>query len=129
MNTARLYVLAEKYDVEALRLDICGDLFNFVHLRVVFGEFLKPLCFAVVDYVYANTNRQSLIRKLIADWFTWFPQASWQGEGESTDWLYNVPEFAVDLALALDAPADKTKMGCIFEWDKSRYLGKLLKQE
>lgn len=100
MRNARLFQFAEQWDVEALQASICGDIFNIA------GDWDKELpSFVVLEFIYANTHRKATIRIIIADWFACTDTGRWQAKGEgsdgaSTDWLYNIPEFGVDLALA-----------------------------
>ncbi len=124
MQDFRLFILAEKYDVRSLQASICEDLFD-----IATGYQNKVPSFAMLEFVYANTHRKAMIRKFIADWFASTDMSNWQDKEKptdmiSTDWLYQIPEFSVDLALALCNPYGRTG----FNSGKSSYMQSLRKK-
>ena len=126
----RLFVFAERYDIEGLRLDICEDLFKFVCEHWTQASHLCVPFSGVVHYVYSNIDRRALLGRAIADWFAWASNTAWQARSESTDWLLEVPEFTVDLALSLDDIACNVDYDehCIYYAEEPRYLAKLQRQ-
>lgn len=126
MQTARVFVLAGKFDVESLKFDICLDLFDFVSNNSDEDDKLEPPSLPVVQFICANTNHKAPIRILLADWFTQTGLGLWPTEdGSPTDWLYSLPEFGVDLALALEHKMRGRRGQIVFEWNKSKYLERL----
>ena len=123
IQSVRLFLLAEKYSVDALKLDICKDLF-YVMSKLEEGTAVKPPSFAVLDYTYALTKRKSPLRMLMADWFASWEPTDWQPEGQSTDWLYNIPDFGADLALSLQFQFDM-KRKAAFDMTAPEYLQRL----
>lgn len=129
MQTARLFVFADKYDLEALRLGICEKIFDLAA-----NKENKVPSFAVLEYVYSNTQRKAIIRQIIADWFAWTDIRRWHPSGDeseaySTSWLYNIPEFGVDLALALYNPSCDTTAPTPFDGSKLEYIQKFQKKK
>lgn len=54
MTAARLFVLADKYDIGSLRVSTCDGLFDLSKYTRQKGAGLVPLS-GVVEYIYANT--------------------------------------------------------------------------
>ncbi|KAL6716044.1 hypothetical protein ACLMJK_007006 [Lecanora helva] len=109
MRCAQLFVLADKYDVESLKANICGNLFSLAkrqphgnYVRHHGIEVLLPSS-EVIAYIYDHTNRGSPLRKTVADWYAWASQPYEFDErfGSHFEWLYDIPDFGVDVALML----------------------------
>lgn len=126
MNAARLFVLADQYDIGSLRVSTCNGLFDLSSCTSQRDAGLMPLP-GVVDYIYTKTQRKAIIRMIIADWFAWVNKFLWQQDGESTDWLYTIPVFGVDLALALHEVVE-TPYDNPFDGTKSQYIQELQKK-
>lgn len=124
MKAAHLFVFADKYDIGSLRISICDDLFDLSSYTTQKDADLVPSS-GLVDYVYANTQRKAIIRVIIADWFAWIKQDSWQPDGETADWIYTIPDLGVDLAFALYELSETSTMDNPFEGNKAEYMQKL----
>ena len=100
VQAAQLFVLAEKYGVETVMLNIGMKLHAYSEgrSRVVRGytrERLPPERRAV-EIAYKHTYRDSILRKVYVDWYSVCPEREVRG---LRDWLLTVPEFAVDLCV------------------------------
>lgn len=63
VSTAKLYVLADKYDIKKLRNDICQAFYNYVPLDKTDGPPKE-----VTDIVYKQTRPNCKMRRILADW-------------------------------------------------------------
>lgn len=128
MEDVRLFILGGKYMVEALQRTICEEL---VDKAASLNHRVPSL--AVLDFIYANTRCNVILRKIVADWFATKDKSEWRVDGKtpdtmSTDWLYDLPEFVVDVVLALDATMEPVRNRYIpFQRAKSQYLQSLYK--
>ena len=124
MQIAHLYFLADKYDVVFLQRKILEAFFAQVRSqRELFPD--KE----TIAYIYANTNRRAPIRKLICDWFAWASKGYWQSNETNyrgLEWMYEIPDFGVELAQAFGSRDWGLSMGNPFEeWDVKRYMRKI----
>lgn len=95
-----VYVLADKYDIPALKNHIIQILFDAVkHGSDKKLHGLRLPLLEDVQYIYANTARGSTLRKFVIACFTWFVQFEWYLTAPVSDWLGNNPEIAADLAI------------------------------
>lgn len=95
MEPAKLYALAEKYEVATLKECL---------IKGFFAAGQKNECQptgTVVGYVYANTAPADSLKVLLADWWTWKIGYTTFPTSDSLDWLNETPEFAVDLVLGM----------------------------
>ena len=105
MNSARLYVLAEKYDVREVQFAICQKLFTMASARYANDE-LRSSSKEAIEFIYDNTGRRAPIRKVLVDCYAFArPWSSYVGHNDDeiyslNEWLPRVPDFAADLALA-----------------------------
>lgn len=60
-----------------------------------------PPSMEVVGYVYDNTSPGAPIRRLLVDWYAWNVRNFWFKTVEAQELLREIPEFAVDLLLAV----------------------------
>ena len=102
VESVRLYVLAEKYDVVELRNVICKALY---HGRKSQG--LGPSKDAI-ELAYDNLPQESPLRRMLVDWYAWHVAAKWFVDRDNQKWLTELPEFAGDLAVALSKKACKS---------------------
>lgn len=91
MELLRLAVLADKYDVPKLKLQVCMDLYS--HLLAKRGYKCEDIM-----YTYANTPAKSGIRRMLVDWTVWHMDLNWFERKDIRDWLPTAAEFAADLA-------------------------------
>ena len=95
MQPAKLYALADKYEVICLKECLIKGFFAAAQQ----GQ--EQPTGSVVGYIYANTAHADSLKLLLADWWNWkigyyiFPTS------DSLDWLNETPEFAVDLVLGM----------------------------
>ena len=94
MRLAEVYAVAEKYEITGLE----NSLINLVFRLKKASPRSKPPTFTVLNYVYDITPSNSPLRKLLVAWYTWHVDAMWYGTEDSFKTLYDIPEFAVELA-------------------------------
>ena len=98
VQAAQLFVLAEKYGVETVMLNI-GIMLHahgkgrWREVSHYYKEQLPPERRAV-EIAYKYTYRDSILRKVFVDWYSACPVREIRG---LRDWLPTVPEFASDL--------------------------------
>ena len=100
VQAAQLFVLAEKYGVETVMLNIGMELHAYSEgrsrvRRDYIWERLPPERRAV-EIAYKYTYRDSILRKVYLDWYSVCPVGDVRG---LRDWLFTVPEFAVNLCV------------------------------
>ena len=96
MQLAMLYVIAEKYGVTELKNDIIDKVFE-IRLKANPPPY-KP----VIKYLYSNTTAGLAFRALLAAWYVTDIDLNWYMEKDDPRrTLEDVPEFAIDLAIAL----------------------------
>ena len=126
MQSLRLYVLADKYDIVKVKNKICED----VQLWLVYQRSLSATgkqCSArppksAVKFVYENTTSKTPMRRLLVDWFVWGVDLAWFNNEENRSWLLSVPEFAVDVCAVLSKDSDKKAKARPFMKKRSVYL-------
>ena len=95
MEPARIYALAEKYEVIHLKECIIKGFFAAAQRRQD-----QPTG-SVVGYIYANTTNADSLRLLLADWWNWKIGYNTFPTSDALDWLNETPDFAVDLVLGM----------------------------
>ena len=93
---AKLYVLAEKYNVDMLKNRVI-DIFFEGHSAC---QGCKPME-TTINYFYINSIRKSPFRRLLADWHAWHVPMKEYGDEDPADFLLGTPDFAIDVALAM----------------------------
>lgn len=111
---AKLNTLADKYNLIGLSNDIVDQLY-IIHSKDV------PPQLPVVTYVYENTTKNSAFRKLLIAWYSWEIDMNWYQDANARESLLEVPEFAVDLAIAFGTKAELPAQKNPFLCDKSMY--------
>lgn len=96
MQLAKLYVFADKYDVEKLKHHVIDCFLE--GSKICHGH--GPIE-GLVPYLYSNSMQTSPLRRSLADWHVWHVPMKDYGEEGPADFLLETPEFAADLALAL----------------------------
>ena len=100
VQAAQLFVLAEKYGVETVMLNIGMKLHAYSEGRSrVVGSYIReriPPEHRAVEIAYKSTYRDSILRKVYLDWYS---VCSVREVRSLRDWLLTVPEFAVDLCV------------------------------
>ncbi len=99
-KTLRLYVLAEKYDVAALRMETCQRLYSVPPN----ADPMAPPIDAVV-HVFENTTEKSPMRELLADWYAWHVEPSWFLTEASREMFRQYPELAEQVIVAFSKAA------------------------
>ncbi len=97
VQAAQLFVLAEKYGVETVMLNIGIKLHAYSGGRGQRGEYAKerlPPERRAVEIAYKYTYRDSILRTVFVDWYSACPVREVRS---LRDWLPTVPEFASDL--------------------------------
>ena len=87
-------LLADKYEIPGLTRCILVDLESYdrnVH---------PPPLPDVVKLVYDNTSQQSVLRRLVADWYAWFIDLKWFNTPGAREHLCSNPDFPVDVITA-----------------------------
>ena len=99
LKLARLYVTADKYCVNELRNEVIDQ---FYRLQNGLGPRTIPNY--VVDYVYANTNARSQLRRLLVANWTWHRRIAWYLEPGTEEILSRrSPDFATDIIISMAA--------------------------
>ncbi|KAL8919166.1 MAG: hypothetical protein Q9208_006926 [Pyrenodesmia sp. 3 TL-2023] len=94
-----VYLLADKYDIPALKNHIIQILFN----AVKYGgdkklHVLRIPSLEDVQYIYANTARGSTLQRFVIECMTWFVPFEMYLTEFVVNWLDRNPEIAADLA-------------------------------
>ena len=96
---ARLYALADKYDIVTLRNDIVEEFFAlFSAPKAVYSQ--NP-SLELVEYVYTNSSKRCALRDLLAAEFCWKVSHSRFSRVGVKDWLEGLPALAADIVLAM----------------------------
>ncbi len=82
MELAKLYVLADKYNVSRLKKEIIDQLFEIHEASDC------PPSLDVVTYVYENYTANSSFRKLLVRWAVWHIGSSWFGKASTPGYLW-----------------------------------------
>ena len=98
---ARLYTLADKFDVRLLKESIIDELF-----AIGSKPELWPPQPDVVTYIYENTTEQSPLRELMVGWYVWHIDQDWYTLSGSRAFLADTPMFAADVAIAMSRKAE-----------------------
>lgn len=93
MQLAKLYVFADKYNVNRLHNQIIDKLFE---MKAKDGS---PPQLPLVMFVYQNTTEGASFRKLIVGYYVFHVDMDWYLEDHSKK-LIAMPEFSADLAFA-----------------------------
>ena len=94
MRLAEVYAAAEKYEIMGLKNALVDLVF---HLKKADPK-PKPPASAVLTYVYSTTPTNSPLRRLLVAWYTWHVDVTWYDTEDSLTTLYEIPEFAAELA-------------------------------
>ena len=111
---AKLNTLADKYNIIGLKNDIVDQLYIMQSKDV-------PPQPRLAAYVYKNTTENSSFRKLLVAWWGWQINTEWYQDASTREWLLEVPEFAVDLAIAFGTKANLPASKNTFLCDRSTY--------
>ena len=94
----KLYSLADKYDVAALKNHIVEERFHASRKpRSGPSRVLPP---DMIEYVYSNLPKNCAFRELIVAWYVWRIDLTWY-EGFGKHLFSNIPAFALNIALGL----------------------------
>ncbi len=115
MELAKLYVLADKYDVSRLKNGIIDQLFELHEASC------RPPSHHVVTYVYNNSTMKSSFRKLLVGWAAWHIDFGWFSKESTPECLLEVPEYAADLAIALGKRLHRPALQSPFTKGRSFY--------
>ncbi|KAL8781085.1 MAG: hypothetical protein Q9213_006167 [Squamulea squamosa] len=99
-----LYVLADKYDIVSLKNHVMDICFAFARKRgMTTGE--KSLAAAprleTIQYVYNNTVPGLPMRRFMVAYYVWVIRPEWYRQENASAQLRAIPDFAVDVAIAL----------------------------
>lgn len=111
---AKLNTLADKYNIIGLSNNIIDQLY------ILRSKRCSPRL-DVAGYVYDNTTESSSFRKLLIAWYVWEIDMKWYQDAEVREWLLDVPELAVDLAIAFGIKASDPLQKKPFSNNKSTY--------
>lgn len=111
---AKLNTLADKYNIIELSNDIIDQLY-ILHSKK-FGPQLD-----IATYVYDNTTENSAFRKLIIAWYAWEIDMKWYQNDSVRKSLLEIPQMAVDIAIAFGIKASDPAKKSPFKYDKSKY--------
>jgi hypothetical protein len=96
LQLARLYVLADKLQVRALKDEIIR-----VSFRVCGSADVTPPSMSVVAYVFENTMENSAFRRLIVANFVWEIDRKWYNRAKVAAEIAEVPSFGAELAICM----------------------------
>ena len=120
VQAAQLFVLAEKYGVEAVMLSIGIKLHAYgndkKHVVNYAYEPIPPERRAV-EIAYQYTHRDSILRRVFADWYS---SCTMSEDASLRDWLPTVPEYASDLLVT------KSRKQEYFKRTEQEYLRRLM---
>ena len=130
-QAARLFVLADKYDAEMIKISIYRDFFR--NARSSIRNDSAPLPNKdVVSFIYTHTDRRAPFRRILTDWFVWSEKSNWGFKNASMprmDWMYDVPDLGVDLAMVLGSRGwERYDKGPFVVCTEDEYLGKILRK-
>ncbi len=115
----RLYVVAEKYDIPALKKCICDQM-----IRLAKTKISRSPGWDSIAYAYEYLSATSSLLKLLVDWHAWemcLGSAVMKTEKKE---LAKNPDFAADLVYAMAETARNRRVTHIFSWDLSEYYEK-----
>lgn len=98
LQSAYLYVAADKYNIPELKDDIIDRMCCIQHERGI-----TPPQKTVIDYIYENTTRKSQFRRLLVAWYVWRIKLEWFSGEHMSSFLAERQEFAADLAITMAA--------------------------
>ena len=120
VQAAQLFALAEKYDVEAVMLNICVKLHahgrNYKTGYINYVQRFDPPDRRAVEIAYKYTHRDSILRMVFVDWYS---MCNVRKDKGVRDWLPTVPEFASDLVVTT------SREQMCFDKDAMSYLVRL----
>lgn len=93
MQSVRLLVFADRYDIPKLRIYILETLLAHIHTNDSYSPSGE-----VIKYCYRNTVPGSGIRKLLVDWFIWDADPGWYKRNQA--WYLSFPSFTMDVLIA-----------------------------
>ena len=93
MQTMKLYVFADKYDISSLRSLIVEKLFAVDKSGGV-------LSLKAVAYLYEYTSPNASMRKLVADWYAGSYISSWYQGDRIREWFRQHPDIVTDIAIS-----------------------------
>lgn len=111
---AKLNTLADKYNIIGLSNTIIDQLY-ILHSK----NFVPQL--EIAAYVYDNTTENSAFRKLFIAWYAWEIDMKWYQNDSARKSLLEIPEMAVDIAIAFGIKASDPAKKTPFRYDKSKY--------
>lgn len=91
MQTMKLYVFADKYDISSLRSLIVEKMFAVDKKGV--------LTLDAVAYLYENTSPNASMRRLLADWYACSYPSPWYQSDPIRKWFREHPEIMMDVML------------------------------
>ena len=94
LRLAKVYAAAEKYGIIELKNTLIDLLFRMT--RAIPRP--KPPTYTVLRYVYNTTPTSSPLRSLLVAWYTWHIDATWYETNDILGTLYEIPDFAAELA-------------------------------
>jgi len=115
-NLIRLYVIAEKYDIPALKKCICDRM-----IRCAKDKGSKPPGWDSIAYAYEYLPATSSLLKLLVDWHAWDMCLGLAVIETEKKELAENPKFAVDLVYATLKTARYRSHKGLFFWDTSEY--------
>ena len=96
---ARLYALADKYDIVTLRNDIVDNFFTISNTPKAVHKQRPGL--ELINYIYTNSSKRCALRDLLAAACCWRAPYSWYGTFAARDHLDSIPGLAVDIVIAM----------------------------
>ena len=120
MQSLRVYVLADKYDIVKVKNKICEDVYLLLFYPPDLSACGIPM--STVQFVYENTTSTAPMRRLLVDWFVYTVKASWFSEEVGRRWLLALPEFAADACAVLVKDFDREAKDCCSKEKTSRYM-------
>ena len=94
LRLAEVYAVAETYEITELKNTLIDLVFRLKRA----SPKPKPPTSTVLTYVYNTTPTNSPLRRLLVAWYTWHVYATWYDTEDCLETLYEVPEFAAELA-------------------------------
>ena len=119
VQAAQLFVLAEKYGVEAVMLSIGIKLHAYGKNRErVVNNSYEPIPpeRRAVEIAYQYTHRDSILRWVFVDWYS---TCTMSEDASLRDWLPIVPEYASDLLVT------RSRSQEYFKFTEKEYLRRL----
>lgn len=107
LKPIHLLIFADKYDVPSLKCDVLNGMLDWIQNEKNVANL--PPSPTAVKHLYHNTCRNSGLRRLMTDWYAASVTVDWLEESSVQKWFLGLPEFAVDLVIALARVRDKSK--------------------